>query len=476
MGEWKYRGFEKFFGNAVNVLYLHKDYLGTSIETVTRRQVVNYDFVVTTYDLCLSVCKKNKYYEDVIEYGDEHTLMKGKIAAIHARTRKQSNKPSVTGPDIIYTTPWERVICDESQRFANPKTQTYKYMMAIYGKYKWCLTGTPIRNYKTDIWAQFRFCGYTSITTAKDWNKHGTKEMKQENLIGVILNMDYESAGIKLPLKHEKEICAHLKGKHLECYDYVLGVVRDAYDDMMAGLCNFICVLALFTRLRQCVISPFLLTRESKRNKETPSEAKEREKLLNGMDKERLGAWIHNKDGKAGIYSTRITEIIKILKNIKDKKILVFSMFTSALDLLACACDERLKSFKYIQIDGDVIGEERNELLEQFRNDPTIRAVFLTYKVGSEGLNLTEATEVICVEPWWNNAVHRQAHARAHRMGQTEEVTIHNVHSENTIEERVIEICSEKDEMIEDMFNGSEHVVKGGLDKYTLGRMLGLRK
>ncbi len=54
----------------------------------------------------------------------------------------------------------ERVICDESQKLANPKTMTYKCIMAVYGKYKWCLTGTPIRNYETDIWAQLRFCGY----------------------------------------------------------------------------------------------------------------------------------------------------------------------------------------------------------------------------------------------------------------------------------------------------------------------------
>ncbi len=35
--------------------------------------------------------------------------------------------------------------------------------MAVYGKYKWCLTGTPIRNYETDIWAQLRFCGYKGV-------------------------------------------------------------------------------------------------------------------------------------------------------------------------------------------------------------------------------------------------------------------------------------------------------------------------
>ena len=53
--------------------------------------------------------------------------MKGKIISINTQTRQQADISSSIGSDIIYTTPWEKVICDESQRFANPKTQTYKY-------------------------------------------------------------------------------------------------------------------------------------------------------------------------------------------------------------------------------------------------------------------------------------------------------------------------------------------------------------
>ncbi len=107
------------------------------------------------------------------------------------------------GTAVIYGTPWERVICDESQKLANPKTMTYKCIMAVYGKYKWCLTGTPIRNYETDIWAQLRFCGYKGVERSHDWNRNGQGliAFKDHNLISAIFTMSYDDAQMSLPKK-----------------------------------------------------------------------------------------------------------------------------------------------------------------------------------------------------------------------------------------------------------------------------------
>ncbi len=80
-------------------------------------------------------------------------------------------------------------------------------------------------------------------------------------------------------------------------------------------------------------------------------------------------------------------------------KIIVFSMFTSCLDLLSEAIKEDYPNFKFVQVDGDT--KNRSELFDQFKNDINTQGLFLTYKVGSEGLNLTEATHCICIEPWW---------------------------------------------------------------------------
>lgn len=477
MMEWKAQGFEKFFGKNIKVMYLHKDYMGKSLNTVTRKQIVKYDFVVTTYDTCSGVCRKKAFHEDVLVMGDDNTLMKGKVESIRTRMRSESDKPSATGPSVIYTTPWERVICDESQRFANPSTKTYRHIMAIYGRYKWCLTGTPIRNYETDIWAQLRFCGYNGVDRKVQWIRTYIEKMKSHNLTSAILKMDYASAGVTLPIKHRTEIYVTLEGKEKECYDYVQGVTRDMYDMMMRNLCDFACILALFTRLRQCSIAPYLLTAESKREKESKSDVKKRKdatKILAKIYEGTLGAWVHDKNGTAGIYSKKMTEIVNILGKLpKGEKILVFSMFTSVLDLLADACEVRIPDFKLLQIDGDTVGLEREDTLNKFRNTD-VQGLFLTYKVGSEGLNLTEATHVICVEPWWTNAVHNQAESRCHRNGQTREVEVHTIYVKNSIEEKVVEICKEKDKMAEAILDGTGRTIGAKLDKYTLGRILGI--
>lgn len=479
MNEWKSEGVDKFFGQSIKVLYLHQDFIGKDIHTMTRKRVLEYDLVITTYDACVQASRKGEYHKQCFEMGDDHTLMKGKILSVHLRTKEQANLPKVTGMGVIYGTPWERVICDESQRFANPDTQTYKCMMAIYGKYKWCLTGTPIRNYQTDIWAQLRFCGYTGVKQTIVWKRQGTTKFREHKLTEAIFSMDYKAAKIELPPKTSLLKFVSLKGKQKEAYDHIQGVARKLYDDMMKSLCSFACVLAMFTRLRQCAIAPYLITAESKREKLKGASAKadkEAVELLKKMTTGGLGAWCHEKGGEAGIYAEKISEIINIIAKIpKGEKVLVFSMFTSCLDLLADALEVRLPDFRLVQIDGDTKGKERATILEEFRTDPEVRGLFLTYKVGSEGLNLTEGTHCICIEPWWTPAVPDQAEARCWRTGQTKPVFIHNVLVQNTIEEKVIAICKEKQEMASSYLEGTERPLgKVGLDKYTLGRILGI--
>lgn len=482
MHEWKTEGVEKFFGNNISVLYLHKDFIGKDIDYITRRQIVGYDLVITTYDTCVQASRKGKYHEQCFEMGDDHTMMKGKIAAIHLRSYQQADLPKVTGTAVIYGTPWERVICDESQKYANPSTMTYKCIMAVYGKYKWCFTGTPIRNYPCDVWAQLRFCGYSGVTQALEWKRHGNAKFKEHKLTEAIFSMDYKDTNVVLPPKTENEILVQLKGKQKDAYEYILGATRKIYDDMMANLCSYACVLAMFTRLRQCAIAPYLITAESKREKLKGTKAKadkEAIELLKKMTKGGLGAWCHEKEGEAGIYASKISEIVDTVSKIpKGEKVLIFSMFTSCLDLLGDAFKERLPDFQFLQIDGDTKGQERADLLKQFRTDPDTRGLFLTYKVGSEGLNLTEATHCICIEPWWTSAVTSQAKARCWRPGQTRPVFIHNILVQNTIEEKVIAICKEKEEMAASYLDGTERPLEKatGLNKYTLGRILGIHR
>lgn len=338
--EWK-NECTKFFGDRVKILYLHKNFMENRIKLVDRKLLSKFDIVITTYDQCASICKKKEYHNECLVMGDPNSLMKDKIESIELRTRSQCDKPKVVGPGVIYCTPWHRVVCDESQRFANPKTKTFQYMMAIYGKYKWCLSGTPIRNYKTDIWAQMRFLGYNKVNTAIHWERSYKTNYKLHNLDKAILIMSYKQAGIELPKPEIHISKIYLEDKEKEVYDFINGKLKDAYDDFISGCCNYICVLAIFTALRQSVIAPYLLTPDSKR-KIDENKRKTLEDVYNNIsNKCELTRWIKDKNGSAGILSSKIRRAIEIIYSVPpDEKVIVFSMFASAIDILADALDE----------------------------------------------------------------------------------------------------------------------------------------
>ena len=477
--EWKTEGFEKFFGSAVKVLYYHKSHMtAKQYASITREDIVKYDFVVTSYDVVCSAAREGRDWEAGIEMGDPHTLMAGKIQSIHCRTRAQTDDPCITGHRILFYTPWERVIADESQRFANPKTFTYKALMAVYGRNKLCLTGTPIKNSSLDVWAQLRWCGYTGVTRAVEWKRGGLYMMKEHKLNRYILSLDTKDTEIKLPDKIIIETTKSFKDTEKQAYDYVLGVTRSVYDDMMNRMATFASVLALFTRLRQLCIAPYLITSESKREKLTGVDrdndtiAKEQLKTLY---KGPLSTWIHDKKGTAGIRSRKMRLIVKAVQNMpKDEKVVIFSMFTSCLDLLREALNEFIPEFRFEQMDGDTTDKERIDVLHSFKNIPEVRGILMTYKVGSEGLNLTEGNHVICIEPWWTPTVGFQSVGRCHRPGQLKDVKVYNIYINNTIENRILAICAEKNEMAKSFLEGTNHAKGGtGLDKATLGEILG---
>lgn len=100
----------------------------------------------------------------------------------------------------------------------------------------------------------------------------------------------------------------------------------------------------------------------------------------------------------------------------------------------------------------------------------------MSYKVGSEGLNLTVANHVICIEPWWTFAVPMQAEARCHRPGQTKPVYVHNICVEDTIEKRILDMCNEKRDISDKCLDGTQGMskTKATLDVRAIGRILGM--
>ena len=134
--------------------------------------------------------------------------------------------------------------------------------------------------------------------------------------------------------------------------------------------------------------------------------------------------------------SSKIKGCIELLHSLKDshKKVLLFSSFTSVLDLLAQKLKE--EHISYYMLTGSNTKEERQKLVSQFQNDST--DVFLiSLKAGGTGLNLTAAEAVIHFDPWWNMSAQNQATDRAYRIGQNKSVQVFSLIMKDSIEEKI---------------------------------------
>lgn len=124
---------------------------------------------------------------------------------------------------------------------------------------------------------------------------------------------------------------------------------------------------------------------------------------------------------------------------------LVFSQWTSMLDLVAPALDAR--GISWIRLDGGT--RDRASVVADFNRADGPAVFLLSLKAGGTGLNLTAADYVFHLDPWWNPAVEDQATDRAHRIGQDKPVVSCRLIAEDTVEERILELQARKRSLAE---------------------------
>jgi SNF2 family DNA or RNA helicase len=315
------------------VLYFHKDIMGASrYNNMTYDEMTSADMVITTYDVIQGVDRKHKFAESEAVSVLGEGLMEGKVVEVKCRRSLVENK-AARGEDLLYCIKWRRLMLDEGHKICNHTTKVFKAMMAMYGEYRWVLTGTLIRNNDKNLWAILRFLGYTGCPSSRNWDEG---VYFREKLNQLILAMDYEDANIELPAAHTHNIEYVFGEKEQAAYDVVKKRVVSAYNNMMLGNTSFMYVLALFTRLRQMCIAPHLITPEAKRSwrpSSSPTDEKARAELdaaTGGLE-----TWIHDRDGTAGIHSAKMNSLKEKMRAIPaGEKVIIFSVWTSALDLV----------------------------------------------------------------------------------------------------------------------------------------------
>jgi SNF2 family DNA or RNA helicase len=150
------------------------------------------------------------------------------------------------------------------------------------------------------------------------------------------------------------------------------------------------------------------------------------------------------------ISSTKIDMCMARVQKIQDEfpgeKIIIFSQFTSFLDLLEVPLLSH--GVEYLRYDGSMSSGDRTTTVRDFFGRPGVRVLLISLRAGNVGLTLTCASHVIIMDPFWNPFVEDQAMDRAHRIGQSRPVFVHRLLVKDTVEDRIMELQRKKKEVI----------------------------
>ncbi|WP_369344450.1 SNF2-related protein [Bifidobacterium aquikefiricola] len=317
------------------------------------------------------------------------------------------------------------MVLDEAQYVKNHATKSSRAVRSIKTLHRFALTGTPIENRLSELWSIFDFLMPGILGSYAHFRERfempilsGDRhvQMKLQGFIGPFIIRRLKSEVLKdLPDKIENVITVKLQGEQRKLYAALEQRLRDTLThqtdpDFTEGK---LLVLAQLTKLRQVCCDPRLLFADAAAGKGESAKLDAIEDLVST-----------SQDG--------------------GRKMLIFSQFTSYLDLIA----ERLRAdgVAYDVITGATPKKKRLDLVNQFNKDDT--PVFLiSLKAGNTGLNLTGACVVVHADPWWNAAAQNQATDRAHRIGQTQDVNVYQVVAQDTIEERILKLQHSKSDL-----------------------------
>lgn len=171
--------------------------------------------------------------------------------------------------------------------------------------------------------------------------------------------------------------------------------------------------------------------------------------------------------------SAKIDVTVDLLTSIRNEKpkekTLVFSLWTSFLDLLEIPLQNH--GFRYLRYDGSMSFTERDDNVKRFTEDPNVKILLVSLMAGNAGLNLTAASQVIVLEPFWNPFVEDQAVDRAHRIGQKRRVEVHRILVANTVEDRILNLQEKKRNLVNTAL--SEEGAQGA-GRLTINELRGL--
>jgi superfamily II DNA or RNA helicase len=348
---------------------------------------------------------------------------------------RQNRQTELAGADIILTSyplllrdgplfatqKLALIFFDEAHTLKNPKTAGFKAAKALKAQQIVALSGTPVENQLTDLWSlmelvtpgllgsvdQFKRTIDRPIVRNDDEN---AKAFLRRRLRPFMLRRTKDEVARDLPEKTEIPEWIDLEKQQLVNYESLRLLMQKRVRDEIArvGLMRSqIVFLDALLKLRQLCCDPRLVAQP---------------------------------DAKAA-GSAKLARLMEMLPAMlrEGRRIILFSQFTSMLDLIKPELDALL--LQYVEITGET--SDRKLPVQTFQ-EGEVPLILVSLKAGGTGLNLTAADTVILYDPWWNPAVEAQAIDRAHRIGQSKPVFVHRLIARGTIEEKILTLQDKK--------------------------------
>lgn len=325
------------------------------------------------------------------------------------------------------------LVLDEAQNIKNPTAATTKSAKALKAYARLALSGTPTENRPLELWSIMDFLMPGYLGTSEFFRNYVEKPILEEgpaSKVGEILRAKIRPFILRrtkseverdLPPKIESVLHVEMTYSQRELYSQILEEVRPKVFDAIEkrGVSGAtVSILTALLRLRQVCNHPNSISAL---------------RSIEGFD-----------SGKFNLFKELVLEALE-----SNRKILVFSQFKEMLSIMQSWIDEL--TIPYLYLDGTT--KDRQDMIDAFNTDPSIRLFLISLKAGGTGLNLTAADTVIIYDPWWNPAVESQAVDRAHRIGQVKTVNVYRLVTEHSVEQRIMDLKRKKAHLIDALVN-----------------------
>ncbi|MET8569891.1 SNF2-related protein [Streptomyces sp. NPDC004783] len=354
---------------------------------------------------------------------------------------------------------WGMVVADEAQHVKNPYSATAKALRTIPSPARVALTGTPVENNLSELWALLDWTTPGLLGPLKSFRarharaaENGEDEEAVRRLARLVrpflLRRRKSDPGIvpELPPKTETDHPVPLTREQAALYE---AVVRESMLAIEAagGIARRGLVLKLLTSLKQICDHPALFLKE-----EPPPGAADR---------------LTARSGKLALLDELLDTVLA-----EDGSVLVFTQYVGMARLITSHLAGRAVPVDLLH--GGTPVPERERMVDRFQSGAT-PVLVLSLKAAGTGLNLTRAGHVVHVDRWWNPAVEEQATDRAYRIGQTQPVQVHRLITEGTVEDRIAEMLESKRALADAVLGGGESALTELTDR-ELSDLVSLRR